>query len=377
MRSRLLRAVVLLIALSLLFAACGDDSTGSTTTAAGGSTTTAPTQLTHIKAFFGNYRPIQYYPYYLADYLGYFTEEGLQVELGSVSGSQATIQQLIAGNIDIGISSPAAALNAIASGAGDLVTYYTFWYRNIFDLVALKTSGITNLEGLRGKVVGVSEASGGEVPWVRGAMASAGLAENTDYTILPIGDGAQVTIDALVNNDAQAYSSSVFDIASINRAGHETVSIMPEQYAYVPSITMQVRRDTWTSQQAILLGFARAVTKAMVFKEANPQAAYDIIKFYAPELYEDPTLADLMWSMTNLSVIPPDQCNTERADRIGWTCRYIWDQYVSFMSAATPEEGGLPGTVNLDTIVYNDLIAQANDFDHAAVTAQAQNFVMP
>jgi len=368
--------VVLLLALSLLFAACGDDDTGSTTTGAG-TTTTAAAELTHIKAFFGNHRPIQYYPFYIADYLGYFTEEGLQVELGAVSGSQATIQQLIAGNIDIGISSPAAALNAIASGAGDLVTYYTFWYRNIFDLVALESSGITQLSDLQGKVVGVSEASGGEVPWVRGAMASAGLAENVDYTILPIGDGAQITIDALNNDDAQAYSSSVFDIASINRAGIATISVMPEQYAYVPSITFQVTRETWTNEQAVLLGFARAVTKAMLFVDTNHQAAYDILKFYAPELYEDATLADLIWQMTDNSVIPPAQCDTERAGRWGWTCRYIWDTYVAFMSAATPEEGGLPGTVNLDTIIYNDLIEQSNTFDHDAVIAQANAFVMP
>lgn len=234
-----MRFLGLLLASVLVAAAC----TSGGASGAPGDASAEP--LTKIKLGIGNNRPPQYHSFYLAKELGYFEEEGLDVEITIISGASATIQQLIAGNIDIAVCSPAASLNAVASGQGDLLTYYSYWYRNIFTLASPTETGITGLDQLKGKVVGISEASGGEVPFVRGAMSAAGLRDGVDYDLLPIGDGGQVTYEALRTGKAAAYSSSVFDVAAVSSAGLPLTDIMPDEFAYVPSININVARTTF------------------------------------------------------------------------------------------------------------------------------------
>lgn len=56
----------------------------------------------------------QYHPFYIADKLGYFAEEGLQVSFQDAGRSSAAIQQVIAGNADAALPAPSAFLNAVA-----------------------------------------------------------------------------------------------------------------------------------------------------------------------------------------------------------------------------------------------------------------------
>jgi ABC-type nitrate/sulfonate/bicarbonate transport system substrate-binding protein len=322
----------------------------------------------------GNERPPQYHSFYLAKELGYFAEEGLDVDIQIISGASATIQQLIAGNIDVAICSPAALLNAVASGQGDLLTYYSYWYKNIFTLASPTSSGITSLDQLRGKTVGVSEASGGEIPFVRGAMAAAGLADGVDYEMLPIGDGGQLTYEALNSGRADAYSSSVFDVAAVSAAGLPLTDIMPDEFAYVPSININVARSTWDSQQEDLIKFARAVTKGTVFAQANPDAANAILARISPEIYENPALAQEIWDTTVASMQPPASVALDPTTQLGMNILPIWESYISFVSQGTAEEGALPGPVDLSQVVNNDAIAAINDFDHAAIVQQAQEY---
>jgi NitT/TauT family transport system substrate-binding protein len=363
-----MRFLGLLLASVLVAAAC----TSGGASNAPGDASAKP--LTKIHLGIGNNRPPQYYGFYLAKELGYFEEEGLDVEITIISGASATIQQLIAGNIDIAVCSPAALLNAVASNQGDLMTYYSWWYKNIFTLASPTETGITGLDQLKGKVVGVSEASGGEIPFVRGAMSAAGLKDGVDYDLLPIGDGGQVTYEALRTGKAAAYSSSLFDVAAVAAAGLPLTDIMPDEFAYVPSININVARTTYETRKDDLVGFARAVTKGAVFGATNPDATNAILAKLAPEIYESPELAAAIWATTINAVEPPASCDIDKATELGLNCLPLWESYIAFVSQGTAEEGALPGPVDLNKVVSNDWITEINDFDHAAVTKQAQEY---
>lgn len=357
-----MKVLAFVLAAVLAVAACG---TGTPAT---------EKPLVKLRVGIGNNRPPQYHPFYLAKELGYFKDEGLDVEITIISGAGATIQQLIAGNIDVAVCSPAALLNAVASKQGDLMTYYSYWYKNIFTLASPTSTGITTLSQLKGKVVGVSEASGGEIPFVRGAMSAAGLKDGVDYQLLPIGDGGQATYEALKNGQAAAYSSSLFDVAAVSAAGLPLTDIMPDEFAYVPSININVARTTYEQRKADLVGFARAVAKGTIFAMANPDAANTIMAKVAPEIYENDPLAKAIWATTVNSMKAPASCDVDTSKELGFNCLPLWESYISFVSKGTAEEGALPGPVDLAKVVSNDWIADINTFDHDKITTQAKNY---
>src|SRR5690606_9736013 len=156
----------------------------------------------------------QYHPFYIADHLGYFAEEGLDVEFQSAGGSSGAIQQVLAGNADAALPAPSAFLNAVAQGH-DLKWAFSYQYANIFTLAATAKSGIKTIADLKGKKIGVSDLSGGEVPLVRAVLSGAGLNAGVDVQIVPVGDGSALTVEALQSGQVDAYSSNLFDIAAI------------------------------------------------------------------------------------------------------------------------------------------------------------------
>jgi NitT/TauT family transport system substrate-binding protein len=314
-----------------------------------------------------------YWPLYLATCLGFYEDEGLDVEHVIISGSGAVHQQLIAGGVDITTSGNAAALNAVASGQ-DIVEVYTYYYQNINELAAPVGGPVTKLEDLKGKVVGISEPSGGEVPFVRGVLNSVGLAENVDYTMLTVGEGGPLTYEALKNGDAQAYSSSIFDVGSLANFGMELQTIVPDQFKFVPSIGGRVMRSYLDANRDTVVGFYRAVAKATIFGEANPAAADWCAKEHGPELYEDPKVPPAFFEATKTLLTPPDGFDRTR---LGEHYREGFEQYIEFVSQGTVEEGALPGPVDLDKHLDSSLLDDINDFDVAAVKAEAAAWTAP
>jgi ABC-type nitrate/sulfonate/bicarbonate transport system substrate-binding protein len=378
--------------LALVLAACGGDTTettettadsgattttadsgATTTTADSGATTTtaAPAELIPVTFALTNQRSIQYHPFYVADYLGYWEQEGLDVEIVIVSGSGAVVQQIVAGNVLIGNPSAPATSQGFAQG-NCLREFYTYSHGNVFGLATPADSGIESLEDLAGQTVGISEPGGGEVPLVRAMLASVGLADGVDYELAGIGEGGALTFDALNQGRAQAYSSSVFDIASLEAAGLPLRQLMPEEFKYFPSLGLVVTCDTYDTQQDVLVAFGRGLAKATVFSQANDAAAREIAESYEPELFEDQALADAFWTATLDLNAPPEGIAGEP---LGTHYLEGWELYLDFATQGTEEEGALPkDAVVLDELLSFDLLDEINDFDRAEVEAEAEAF---
>lgn len=372
---RLLRASLATVAMVAIVGCNAAGNTSAPNSAAPGASdgagASAPAELIPVRFALGNQRSIQYHPYYVAEAAGFFEEEGLDVELEVISGGGAVVQQLIAGNIDLANVGAAPAILAQATGQ-DLVWHYTYFYQNIFTLVAPTESGATTLQDMQDKVVGISDASGGEVPFVRGVFNSVGMADGVDYEMLPVGEGGQVTFEALRTGQAHGYSSSVFDVASIEAVGMPLTTILPDEFIFVPSIGHIATRATFDSKQDMLIRFGRAIAKATVFSRANPDAAKAISEQVEPELFEDAALAEAIWDTTQRLLTPPD--SGVDTDVLGSHHISGWESYIEFASQGTEEEGALPGEVDIDRMADSSLLEAINDFDRAAVEAAAASY---
>lgn len=337
------------------------------------SATAGTAQPATVRMAFPNLRSIQNYPTYLAQETGYFEAEGLTVNMEVIAGSQAIAQQLLAGNLDVGLMSATTAIQAQANDQ-ELVVFYTVAYQNGFTLVTKEGGEIASVADLEGGVVGITELSGGEVPLVQAVMSSAGLAEGTDYSLLAVGDGGAVTFQALEDDDVDAYSSSIFDVASLRAAGLTLVSILPDQFRYIPSTSFVTTRQVLDAQPDVLARFGRAIAKATIFGQTNREAANAMAEPYNPELFEDPEFVDAVWEATLGYYAPPPRMEGQP---MGAHDIEAYEQYIEVASQAPEDEGGLAGPVTAEEVADSSLIAEINDFDAAAVRAEAEAWPAP
>jgi len=359
-----------LAAIALIAAACGGGGDDTTAPAASAPAPDAPAaEPASLTFMLASDNPIQYYPVFLAEELGFYAEENLTVTVETVGGSGAAIQQLIAGNATVAQPSPPSFLNAV-SRDNDLVWIHQMHYTNVFDLI-VPADGVATAADLGGQTVGVSEVSGGEVPFVRAIMAETGLVEGTDFEIVPIGEGGQLTFNALETGQVQAYSSSIYDIASLNAAGLPTRSIMPEAYKNYPANGFVVTRDVFESQGDVLTRFLRAVNKATVWGRTNPDAALAIVSATRPDLYDDATIVAAFWAAT-LGMMTPAPAVADA--NVGTPYMPGWQGFHDFLAAAPEDAGGLPKEVDLSVAISTRYIDASQDFDVAAIQEQARNY---
>jgi NitT/TauT family transport system substrate-binding protein len=307
----------------------------------------------------------QYHPFYIADELGFFADEGLEVSFQDAGGSSAAIQQVIAGNADAALPAPSAYLNAVAQGY-DLKWVYSYQYANIFTLAATAASGITTIQDLEGKRVGVSGMSGGEVPLVRAVLEAAGLMQGVDVQIVPVGDGSALTVQALQTGQVDAYSSSLFDLAAIQANGIEMVTILPQEAQDFPANGIVVSAEDLEQNRDKIEGFLRAVAKGVAYSAANDERAFAMAKEISPEEFEIAAIAEAGWEVARRLKTPPAAIAGEP---FGTHYLQGFQDYHDFLRRGTEEEGALPVDVDLSTALDSSLIDAANDFDRSSLEA--------
>ena len=67
---------------------------------------------------------IFYAPMYIADALGYFEEEGIEIELTNGGGADAVMAAVLSGSADIGFCGPEAALYVLIGGSNNVPTVF-------------------------------------------------------------------------------------------------------------------------------------------------------------------------------------------------------------------------------------------------------------
>ena len=93
-------------------------------------------------------------------------QEGLDVDVVGIQGTTAGMQQIAAKNVSFSSVGPEVLMMARSKGA-KVKAMYTYSRSTIYRAVALKSSGITKTEDLRGKTMGVIAMSTGAVPYGR------------------------------------------------------------------------------------------------------------------------------------------------------------------------------------------------------------------
>jgi NitT/TauT family transport system substrate-binding protein len=141
--------------------------------------------------------------YYVALDKGYFRDAGIETEIvvGTV-GSGGALQQVIAGAGEFASGPPDAMLNAVGQGE-PLVGFWQWIKLGIFGIQARKDRGITKIEDLKGKTIGVLGMASATRYAPLMMLARVGLKES-DVNMVVLGGGGAAYGPALARGQVDA-----------------------------------------------------------------------------------------------------------------------------------------------------------------------------
>src|SRR5437870_4510561 len=252
------RLAVLVAVLGILATACGGGAGGGTNASSATQAAASPTKrpcCTKVTAAYSNVSADDWIVWYAFE-KGVFKDNGLDVDLQSINGGAQTSAALLANQVQIAQFGGAEALSANAGGA-DLVLVANLAPVYPYKLYAQK--GITNIAGLKGKKVGVSNAGGSGDIATRAALKSAGLDPDKDVTIVAVGSHASRTaalragsIDAGVDDPPEdlelvkAGLTALVDLAGQKLPAANTGVIMQRTFLNAIKDTVQAYVDALT-----------------------------------------------------------------------------------------------------------------------------------
>lgn len=250
---------------------------------------------------------------YVAQARGYFDDLSLDVSVEPLDGSGSTLQSLETGQVQVAVPSPGPIMQAAERG-GTPLTVYTSYQKPIFSLVTIPASGVTTLEQLEGKTIGVGALDGGEVPVVKGLLADLGLREGEDYRLLAVGDGGTASA-ALERGDVAAYGAAFVDLLILEGAGVRTVDLAPDGYGRGTDSHYVVSRELADGQPDVVGRFGRALAQGASALHADPAGQFDeICGAYEEECADREFARRLFDAVLELQELPP-----EARGRWGWT----------------------------------------------------------
>ena len=213
---------------------------------------------------------------WVAHEIGLFQKHGLNTQIVYVSSGSRAMSALIAGETPILFSAASPAVSAALGGARVKIIMGLL---NVFPYYLVSVKGITQVEQLRGKKIGISRfGSSGHAAAVY-ALRRFNLEPGRDVALLQIGGGAE-RIAALQANAVQGtLLTSPQELLAKKLGAHVLADLAQLGIPFVHSAV--VTRDEVIAQQPELLNnFARAVVEGLHFIKTKPRETLKIFQKY-------------------------------------------------------------------------------------------------
>lgn len=287
-------AIGALTALMLVLGACGsDDSEPSPASATTDSDdeTTDDGELTQISIVAPAPTVIPFYPVYVADHQGFFEEEGLDVTINTVEGTDPVVQALASGQVEIGeIVTSTILIAGTSRDDFDPVMFHLDYGKSPFDVVVESDSDVEEPADLEGMTIGVGTPEGAERVTAQALMGTAGLQEGEDYEFLVVGDAGQA-IAAFDRGDIDAYAGGIGDLSVLRARGLDLRSISSDQFRSRTGIGLVALQSYVDENPEILEAISRAATRGYEFIGDDAEKLVEITGEISPPQVEERDVA--------------------------------------------------------------------------------------
>ena len=214
---------------------------------------------------------------YLADALGYYEEEGFEVEFTNGGGADNTMAAVLSGSADVGFCGPEAALYIAIGGSSDSPKVFgQLTKRDGSFLVARTPEPDFKWSDLEGKEILAGRKGG--VP-----------AMTFEYVIEELGVNASLNYDVDFNYMTAAFESGIADYCTMfepTASDYEAegkgyiVASVGEQSGEIPYTCFAAKESYINENPEKIEGLLRAVTKATKFVMENDAAT--VAEYLAP-----------------------------------------------------------------------------------------------
>jgi NitT/TauT family transport system substrate-binding protein len=311
-------------------------------------------------------------PMAVAQAMGYFEEEGIEVELIGATDSTAIIQGVNTDAIDIGSTPPEPLWQTIENG-GDVTLVYNYIRQQTGSIASLADGPIQRLEDLEGGSVGQASLGISNLLLSNAILASVGLEEDVDFSNIAVGTGA-AALQALETDQVQALSLWDTEYAAFEESGAELNYFTTDEAASLFSTTYFTSPAYIEEHGDAVAGFGRAMAKATLFTATNPEAALRMMYMDYPNsrlagMSEDEQLQkDLVALERRIELLTAG----DPAATGSWGV--YSDEAVAAWASFALDSGIIASEIDASGHVSNDFADEYNDFDSDAVIEQAENW---
>jgi ABC-type nitrate/sulfonate/bicarbonate transport system substrate-binding protein len=233
--------------------------------------------------------------YYLADHLGFFEEENLDVEIISqFEGGQPEVA-LLEGKLDVVAGSPTTFFERMQQDPDSefrCVAVNGLWP---FRIMVPADSDIDSPEDLKGQDVGVPEVS--DVATLEYMLSTVGMS-GSDVNPLPVGGRAPAAVE-MEKGTVVAFMGTHVDQLAIEGTGFEVRELETVEQSSTFNTCMLVTATMLEENPDAIEGFLRALAKGFAVQNEDPELAVALLGEARTEAYDSEEQALALMEVTN------------------------------------------------------------------------------
>lgn len=200
---------------------------------------------------------------------GFFKAQGVELVYLPGAGGGDAIRNILSGQADVAFTDPGSFFMALDKGE-KLRAIYDIYPRNVFNVVSLKSAGITRPADLKGKRIGVYSLASGTRQNLLVLLHQAGLTE-ADVEIVVTG---VLNFAPLLQGQVDATAATDTGLLVGRRRGLGDVNVMNvADTLNVSSDLFVVREQILQPKQALLRSFLKAYHDSAAWMIAQPEEA--------------------------------------------------------------------------------------------------------
>ena len=218
-------------------------------------------------------RTVEQLPNYAATDKGFFAQEGIEGDVVLIGSTDTLIQALIAGQVQVAIVDPSAAINAVERGASLKIIGGTV---RIAAYTLVGCPKYRTIKDLKGTTIGVVSLVSGSTIFLREMLKAEGLELNRDYSIIQNGP----TTQRLASLKACNTSATMILGGDLPRSRELGFPEIARLHDYIPNLQFHslIVDGHWAeSHNQLTVRYLKAMVRAMQWAHTNHEQAADLV----------------------------------------------------------------------------------------------------